>query len=426
LTPAADEPSHPMPSLPSAKLESISFPEAAAEVGSRIRASICSLLEQIPGEPSIRTGSELAAALEIDINLAWKLLNISKPGPATGALQRLPGDGGVRILLNAAERKNVPAGVIEEVRAAFAAYSQLLDKHAGDRAALDSLLTHASGGDRRIDLATRRAAFRANSGMLGVQAAIQLGTYLFWPEAHGEEPSSAAAILRGFGGFRRLRPDVSWVIGRARRTDLQGRPYGQRSPEPLEPRTAAVHGGVPLVTLFSHDDLPPLRRTIMPDGIAIDRVVAGPVGLQASQSFFLAETMRPGLGRRNDPENPALRLVTSVHTPCELLVFDAIFHKDLARLGEPTLTTASELGGVSVGYCDPVDRVLLHVGAEIEDHGLGLRTMHIAELPRYTEMLGSVCERLGLRTSDMHAYRVKIAYPPIPCGVMIERDMNPA
>lgn len=414
-----------MPGLPAEKLESMSFPEAAAEVGSRIRASVSSMLEQIPGESSIRTGSVLASALEIDINLAWKLLNICKPGPATGALQRLPGDGGVRILLSAAERKGVDASVIEEVRAAFAAYTGFLAKHAGDRAALDSLLSHASGGDRRIDLATRRAAFRANSSMLGVQAAVQLGAYLFWPESHGTERSSAAAILRGFGGFRRLRPDVSWIIGRARRTDHQGRPYGQRSPEPLEPGAAALHGGVPLVTLFSPEELPSVQRTMMPDGIAIDRLVPGPVGLQASQSFFLAETMRPGLARRDDPENPSLRLVTSVHTPCELLVFDAIFHKDLAPLGEPVLATASELGGVSLGYCDPADRVLLHMGAEIEDHGLGLRTMHITELPRYTQMLGSLCDRLGIRASDMHAFRVKIAYPPIPCGVMIERDMNP-
>jgi hypothetical protein len=415
-----------MSGLPPAKHDAMSFPEAATEVGSRIRASISSLLEQIPGEPSIRTGSVLAAALDIDINLAWKLLNICKPGPSAGALQRLPGDGGVRILLNAAKRKGVPAAVLDEIRAAFAAYTSLLDMHAGDRAALDSLLSHAGGGERKIDLATRRAAFRANSAMLGVQAAIQLGAYIFWPEPDGNEYSSAAAILRGFGGFRRLRPDVSWIIGRARRTDHHGRPYGQRSPEPLEPRTAALHGGVPLVTLLSPEDLPSVQRTMMPDGIAIDRVVAGPVGLQASQTFFLAETMRPGLARPNDPENPTLRLVTSVHTPCELLVFDAIFHKDLTPLGAPTLATASELGGISLGYCDPADRVVLHVGTEIEDHGLGLRTMHITELPRYTEMLGSLCARLGLRTHDMHAFRVKIAYPPIPCGVMLERDMNPA
>jgi hypothetical protein len=47
-------------------------------------------------------------------------------------------------------------------------------------------------------------------------------------------------------------------------------------------------------------------------------------------------------------------------------------------------------------------------------------------LPRYTELLGSLCERLVLNPADLRAFRVKIAFPPIPCGVLIERDMNPA
>ena len=35
-------------------------------------------------------------------------------------------------------------------------------------------------------------------------------------------------------------------------------------------------------------------------------------------------------------------------------------------------------------------------------------------------------ERLALDPADLRAFRVKIAFPPIPCGVLIERDMNPA
>jgi hypothetical protein len=70
--------------------------------------------------------------------------------------------------------------------------------------------------------------------------------------------------------------------------------------------------------------------------------------------------------------------------------------------------------------------VTLNLGAEVQDHGLGLETLHIAELPRYTELLGSLCERLVLNPADLRAFRVKIAFPPIPCGVLIERDMNPA
>ena len=407
-------------------LEAMSFEAAATEVGCQLQEAINALLNELPDAGPAPTGPELSAALGIDINLAWKLLIISRPGASLAGLLRMPGEGALRILLNAAKHRGVSAATLEQIRDSFASFDQLIDKHAGSRAALASLLSHVDGGPQRIDVATRRAAFRANSSMLGVQAAVQLTTYVLWPETIDGERSSALAILRGLGGFRRLRSDVSWIIGRGRRTDSRGRPYGQPFPQPLDPETAGLHGGVPLVKSFSSADLPPVQRTFSADGIAIDRIVAGPVGLKGSQSFFLAETMRPGLAKAQDADNPSLRLVTAVHTPCELLVFDVLFHQDLPGLGPPTLVTASELGGTSLGYCDPKDRVLLHLGAEIEDHGRGLRTAHIPELPRYPEMLGSICDRIGVRRDEFQVYRVTIAFPPIPCGVMIERDMNPA
>lgn len=402
------------------------FEVDAADVGRRLQVAMNGLLAEVPGDVPLRSGADLSTALGIDVNLAWKVLKICRPAPDASVLIRLPGEGALRILLEAAAGRGVSESTIEKVRAAFRAYDTLVSTHAGSRQALDSLLSNAAGVPTPIDLATRRAAFRANASMLGVQAAVQTAAYVFWPERIDGQASSAMAVVRGMSRFQRLRPDVSWVIGRGRRTDHQANLYGQPFPEPLDADTARRHGGVPLVQFLSSWELPPVQRTFTPDGMAVDRIVGGPVGLQGSQSFFLAETMRPGLGRLNDPANPTLRLVVSARTPCELFVFDALFHKDLPPLGVPSVATASELGGDSLGYCSPKDRVTLNLGAEVEDHGLGLDTLHVAELPRYTELLGSLCERLALDPADLRAFRVKIAFPPIPCGVLIERDMNPA
>ncbi len=398
----------------------------ATAVGRQLHGAMSALLAEACGGVPIRTGTELSAALGIDVNLAWKVLKICRPAAGASTLLRLPGDGALRILLAAAEGKGVSTSAVDRVRLAFEAYDRLVLTHAGSRLSLDSLLANLAGDEQPIDLATRRAAFRANAAVLGVQASVQTAAYFFWPETIDGVASSGMAIVRGMSQFRRLRPDVSWVIGRGRRTDHQARLYGHPFPMPLDTETAERHGGVPLVQFLSSWELPPVRRTISPDGMAIDRIVGGPVGLQGSQSFFLAETMRPGLGRRNDPSNPTLRLVVSSHTPCETLVFDALFHKDLPPLGPPRVITASELGGDSLGYTAVEDRVTLNLGAEVEDHGPGLDTLHIAELPRYPELLGSVCERLAVNPADLHAWRVRIAFPPIPCGVLIERDMNPA
>jgi hypothetical protein len=405
-------------------LAELTFEQAAAEVGRRCQSAVNALLADLSEASPIRTGPELSSALDIDINLSWKLLALGKPGAGVSGLLRMPGDGAVRILLTAAKRKGVSPSTLEEIRTAFEGYESLIHSHAGSRAALESLLAHASSGPQCIDLATRRAAFRANSTMLGVQAAVQVAAYMFWPEVHEGQASSAMAIVRGLGDFRRLRSDVPWIIGRGRRTDSQGRLYGQPFPVPIDPEIAREHGGVPLLRAFSSGNVPAVRRSITADGLAVDRLLAGPVGLRGAQSIFLGETMRPGLAPQNDPAHPALKLVVSVHTPCELLVFDAFFHKDLPPLGPPSVLAGTELGGDSLAYCPPADRVLLQLGVEIEDHGLGLRTAHIAELPRYPEMIDSTCRKLQVHADDLRLFRVKLAFPPIPSSVMIERFMR--
>jgi hypothetical protein len=188
---------------------------------------------------------------------------------------------------------------------------------------------------------------------------------------------------------------------------------------------AEQHQGVPLMRAFSSDVMPPVRRTIMPDGMAIDRLLPGPVGRQAALTFFFAETMRPAIARVQDLGQSPLRLVTSTHTPCEEFICDAIFHKDFPPLGEPECVTASELGGVSLGYCDPSERITLHLGARLEDHGMGIDALHVRDLPRYPALLQGVFTRIGMNPADFRAYRVKVEFPPVASAVMIERAMLP-
>lgn len=400
------------------------FAAAAANVARHLGAAMRDLLAELPGCDRGWNGSELATALDIDVNLAWKVLNVSKPGSPATVLERVPGGAAMQILIRAAKQTGVAAATIARLESAMKAYEALIDAHAGDRNGLESLLTHLDGAERANDIAARRAAFRANSTLLGVQTHAQLAAYIFWPE-HGAdgEQSSAMAILRGYAGFCRLRSDITWILGRGRRTDHQGQLYGQMLPEPLDAEMAQQHDGVPLLRAFSSDVMPPVRRTVMPDGMAIDRLLPGAVGRQASLTFFFAETMRPGLARVEDRSKSPLRLVVSTHTPCEELIFDAIFHKDLPPLGKPELVTASELGGVSVGYCDPSERITLHLGAKIEDRGMGVETLHVRDLPRYPTLLQSVFSRIGMNAADFRAYRVKVEFPPVASAVMIERAM---
>ncbi len=403
------------------------FSEAVGEVARGLSLAVGALLASVPGP--CRTSAELAATWGIDVNLAWKLLKIAGTAPGTdalSALRRVPGRGAVRIVLRAADRLGVDAGVMAQAQEAFEAYARLMEQHAGTRSALDSLLMHAGAGTPGGDLAARRSAFRANAATVGVQAEVQVTCYLFWPEQTKEgEGTSAAGVLRGFGGFSRLRGDVAWIIGRGRRSDMQGQSYGQPTPVPIDPDTAEQFGGVPLVRALTAGELPKVSRSYLPDGTAIDRLLSGPVGRGSALTFFMAETIRPGLADRNDPDNQVLRLAASAHTPSEMLVMDVLFHRALPPMGKMLGGLASELGGVSVAFTPDAQRVMLHGAGPLEEHGMGVQTLHIQGLPRYPQLLGELCARLGVRAEDFAAYRLKVAYPPIPCALLLERTMNP-
>lgn len=408
---------------------SADFPTAAAAVAGSLRLAMAELLDELPESP--RTGNEVSRLLDIDINLAWKVLILARPTSADDAgaasLRRVPGTGGIRILLQAAARVGIAEATLTRLSQAFTEYQRLIEKHAGDRASLDSLLIHASGTPSGEDLSVRRAAFRATSSIVGVQAETQLATYLFWPERDaGGNPSSAAAILRGLVGFSRLRADVSWIIGKGRRTDEHGQAYGQPRLAPVDPETAAHCGGVPLVRLLSRGDIPPVERSYLPDGTSIDRILGGPVGKGSRFTYFLAETIRPGLAQPGDPNHPVLKLATSSHTPTGLQIVDVLLHRDLPPMGAIRVGLASELGGISAAFTPDSQRLTIHGAHQFESHGSNIAGMTVPGLPKYGHALGDLCARLGVRLADFQAFRVKVAYPPVPCAVLFERDMNPA
>ncbi len=280
---------------------------------------------------------------------------------------------------------------------------------------------------RAIDPDSHSAWHRKWGHAVGVQAETQIASYIFWPEQLPDgRRSSVAAVIRGLGGFSRLRGDVCWIIGKGRRSDQKVQLYGQHVPTPMDLESAAAFGGVPMVRDLTSGGIPPVERTLMPDGTTVDRLLPGPVGRSSAMTFFLAETIRPGLAEPNDPDNPTLRLVTSTHTPTELQVVDVLFHKDLPPMGPISYGLASELGGISAGFVRPDQRVMIHDAVTFEEHGSDIAGMHVPGLPQYPKLLGDICGRLNVVSRDFIAYRIKVAFSPIPCALLFEREMKPS
>jgi hypothetical protein len=405
------------------------FEALATAVAVELRTALGKVLDRIPGAPS--RPLDVAEALSIDMNLAWKVCKVVGAADPFAALQHLPGDTAMQIFLKAAAKAGVEPAVSTRVEAALGHYQQLRTDHAGSRVVLDSLLGHlASAGATRADLTARRNAFRSMSSLVGVRADAQIVTYLFSPTPDaGPSPDplhTRAAIIRGYVGLRRLRADLSWVIGFGRRISNSGEGARANTSQPIDPEAAARYGGVPILSAGGSPHgwmQDAVVRSSLPDGSVVDRVQGGPIGRQGEMTFFMGETLTPALPSVVDDRQSHLRLVASAHTPSECLVFDLLFHRRLPPLGDCELSLFTTLGGMTVGMADPRDCISLTLCESIEPRGAGLAGLRLEESPDYLETLELTCGTLGINPADLETFRVRIKHPPVPCSAMVQRRM---
>lgn len=405
------------------------FESVAAAVATELRASLGKVLDCIPG--NLSRPLDIAAALSIDMNLAWKICNLVGAADPFAGLQMLPGDSAMKTFLKAAAAAGVERGALAGLESALSRYRRLTADHAGSRLVLDSLLGHiATSGATRAELTARRNAFRAVSSLVGVQAEVQVVTYLFSPLADAcplpDPLSTQASIIRGFIGLCRLRPDLSWIIGTGRRVNNTTAESSASTSRPIDPVAAARYGGVPILpgrrTPRGCNEQLILRR-VLSDGSVVDRVEPGPVGRQGEMTFFTGETLSPALLPVVDLHHSHLQLLASPHTPSESLVFDLLFHKHLPPLGPPELSLFSSLGGVNAGNADPRDCISLALCESLEPRGIGLSGLRLEESSDYLETLEDVCTRLRIDPAKLETWRVRIKFPPVPCAVMVQRRM---
>ena len=399
------------------QLGSQPFSDAATQVVRDIRDAVRAALGAAPGMPE--RAQAVADSLKIDLNLAWKLVNVIRTPDPFAAAQQLPGSGGLEIFLEAAAACGVPSDRLANCRAAFKNFEALIEIHAGDRAALDSMFGHlASRGSERADLAARRAAFKANAAIVGVQSRVQVTTYLLHPTASDAERYDVT-MLRGFVGLQRLRGDIGWIIGRTRHSD-DALPDVSNQRRPLDPEAAAAHHGVPLIARSCSTPMPVFRRTLGADKMFADELVEGPVGKTAALTFFTGETILTAGNRRGLDDQSHLRIAAGCHTPVESMVVDLLVHADLTTLVDPSFSLVSELGGAQVHSTPPERFSRLPTCETLEQAGRGADELDIAEHPRYIELLTDAANTVSVNLRDFNAHRVRIKFPPIPCSAVVQ------
>jgi hypothetical protein len=406
--------------------EAVPFEEHARQALLHLRGAFAEIIEALPGH--ITRPHELSKCLSIDTKLAWKIAHVAHGSDPFMAVQHIPGTAAIDVFLKAVADQNVPAERIEAVETAVGEFERLIEVHAGDRATLEMmLLSFASEGRRRADLAQRKAAFTANSYIWGIQARTQLKTDILFPAT--EKGRLDIATVRGFVGLRRIRPNVPWVIARARVADDHGKVLTPAGREPLDPvdDDSAGRAGAPLLREFCSQPLPEFRRVSGSHGFLEDQLVEGEVGKTGAVTCITGEVTRSVASYFRAENNRVAALLARMHTPCEALLFDLLVHEDLFGPIEPELAVYSELeGGRPVPPIEGRERDRLVTGESVEYLGKGPSVLHTPHVPRYPEMIRYAFGKLGWDAQRFDVYRVEMQYPIIPTSVAMVHELPEA
>jgi hypothetical protein len=372
-------------------------------VGERLTGSFRRILAELPDGP--HRPNQLARLLGLNRDISGRILSATASADPVTAIHVIPGPDPLRKLLKAARRRNVAAQVLEEAEDAVDAFERLTRSVAGDRPALDAIISSMIPDARaRFELNAKQIMFKGASLLKGAMADLWLHAALVHPAADDPESYDVAHIY-GTLGMRRLRPGVG--------VKFTYRQFGTPSTT-----CRMLDGGTPEQSDGRELDgfcmLPsaPLAVTQVNQG-AILALGGDGVGPGSATDKLLVEVRPRAMARRRAAaarHRKSLFVAPSI--PVKVLAFDMLLHDDAYPGAEPTLVlydTAVE-GMASVN--DPTrDADRLDVHESIMVLGRGPNRLVQREMPRYVPMLQHVCEKLGWDLARFRGYRCQIQYP---------------
>jgi hypothetical protein len=394
-----------------------------------VMGRICQAVQRVVAESRAgERATDLIQSLRLDKTLAWHVMELAHAPVPILVAEHVPGEEGVRIVIDAVRRCGASPESCDELRDAAAAFRKLLHDHAGDRRTLEAMLATLAGPSStgaRAQSAARKQAFRANSAVFGVQARTQFEINLTLPSKSGKPEHLDFVSMRGWLGLSRLQPDAALVVSRARLHDPE-RAAGDRSEplaQPLDTATAA-QTGAPIVSEFSSRPLPLFRKSAADKhGLSTHCVSEGAIGRAGALDLTLGEVLRdvPGMYQRTPGERG--EIFARCYTPGEHLLVDWLIHRDLWEGAwsaiHPELVVISEMCSTLPHPESEESKTRLETGAVLQR--LTPRELEgtLRESPRHASMLRYAAEQAGASLDAFRAIRLRLSYPPVPSTVAV-------
>ncbi|MCL4221254.1 MAG: hypothetical protein KJZ65_07780 [Phycisphaerales bacterium] len=324
------------------------------------------------------------------------------------------------IFLDALESWGAQQLDLQAVRDAAERFEEVIELHVGDRPTLQLVLDGlAPGAADRLEM-SRKLAFRDNSGIYGVQARTRMALHVLAPNA--DDPGKLdLAMVRGYIGFRRLRPLVRWPMFQMRAWSTgDDQMMTHQRWEPIE---ASGNGQQTcLMPSFSSANLLEICTETTPEGIDIV-AMPGPVGNFGAIDCIVGDMMRSAVSRYRSADDGTGELGAAITVPVETLVVDLVAHEDLAFALTPKVVVFGHVAphGRPSGREDAL--TTLPIMDEVRELSGRPPAMATPRVPKYSDLVVQVCKWLGCPLDKMRAVRLEMKYPPLGANVVFRFEL---
>lgn len=377
-----------------------------AELGRGLARSLDVVVGQILDRPAVLRPNQLDRATGLGKNVAYRIIKAVQCEDPLAVLHVLPGLAPLRRLLRAAEKHAVAPHIIADAARAIDEFERFIQIEAGDREALNLIVSGWLRGVRQKDqLAARQSVFRGMSHVKGISADLQVDTAIVQPSPDGEHLEGASVTL--VRGFRR------WCRGVPLRFD------SWRVTTPTEASRSLALDGQPIKQLG--DCIVSEFSTVSATQLDVRQVAdaefyllrSDTLGVRSAADVVFAALTHCCFERYQEPGNTRKSTILSrIFVPTRLLVFDALLHEDAYPTAEPLLRLHETGTEVTTDVNDPMNELSrLPLNEPLSTMGTGVDGLRIHEAPQYVALLRHTFDRLGWDPHAFRAYRCRIEFP---------------
>lgn len=397
------------PVLTQAVITELKFDDHCRRSVHGLRGALLELYRAVGADPA--RPQEVSRRYRLNKNLTWKVARIIGAEDAFEAVPLIPGPGGLDILLDAMAQAGAPEDALARVREAIDEFDRMIEVHTGDRNQLE-LVLDSMGAGRPMEI-SRKAAFRGNSGIWGIQAGVRVTAHFLAPNP--DEPGMLdLAMIGGLTRVRRLRPVDRWPVFQLRHYNDDGSPDPRHMRrEAIEPEPGDAPGDPWLMRSYCTGALPEIHLSRRGDATLYE-IGDGPVGRTGEFSCFFGFADPACVPRYRDASNTVGEMISSVSVPAETLLFDLFVHESLTEV----LGLEAEMHGTLGGAMDGVGSMRLPMPERFKDLGLGAM-VDTPLVDRYAEAARAALTRLGHTPAGFRCLRLIVEHPPMSSRVVV-------